>query len=620
MQKEDRNSVKEFRTPFIHMKNKVLSTMLLGAAVPIVSGEAAEFIPLGNLAGSAGQSAALDISADGSTILGRSDSAEGPQVFRWNLESGFSLIPAFDPGPTFPPNFFATSISGDGSSVAGYAFTGTTLEALKWSADNGFLQLGLLPSEGGFEMSLGVDIAANGDSIAAYGSAPTTSASAALLWTSSMGLVPLGFLPDEQPDGVNDSQSFSYAISADGSTVVGSSSFSDAGQGISGSQAFRWTQGEGMQPLGFVAGEIDSIATAVSADGSVVVGTSGLHAFRWTADGIQSIGEFLPKAVSADGKVVVGTSHFIDLAMIWTEETSAQPLQTYLQEKFNITLPGWQALYEVVGISADGSAITATGLNAAGLTEAFLATIDAPSVQSTGEISFSGPVSLFLVDPDGKRYGTNPENGEFVSEIPGLTLTEEALAKTAAWTDIVSGDHLVYFTGTGAGSYDVRFEFLHLDNESSGASFNGELLAGGVHIYSAHLSADTHEGAHYQLIYADTDGDKVVDASDAVVKSDTRSTVFVGDINTGVKNSVLSDGSTLNDIIACQLRKSGNRGSFVSAMNEVLKQWTASNLVTKEGATKIHDATTIVTVASSTFDTLSIKPIRKVNALNAKSK
>ena len=591
--------------------------MLLGAAVPMVTGEAAEFVPLGSLAGSAGSSVALDISADGSTVLGRSDSAEGQQLFRWNLETGFSIVPSFDPGPSFWPNFSARSISGDGSSVAGYAFTGTTLEALKWSADSGFLQLGILPSDGnGFEMSVAVDISGDGSSIVGYGSAPNTSASAALLWTASTGLASLGFLPQDQPDGFNVSQSFSYAISADGSTVVGSSS-STAHQDRA-SEAFRWTQGEGMVPLGILPGEIDSTATAVSVNGNVVVGTSGLNAFLWTAaGGMQAIGQFVPTGVSADGNVVVGTSPFGDLAVIWTPETAAQPLQTYLQEQLNVTLPGWQALYEVNGISADGSTIAGTGLNAAGLPEAFLATIGS-SVQSTGAISFAGPVSLFLVDPDGKRYGTNPENGGSLNEIPGLTLTEQNAGKIAAWTDILSGDHLVYFTGTSAGNYDVSFEFLHLNNEPSGASFTGELLKGGVHIYSAHVSADSHEGAHYQLIYADTDGDKVVDGSDAVVKSDTRSTIFVGNINTGVKNSVLSNGTTLNDVVTCQLQKSTSRGSFVSVMNEICKQWLAAGLITKSDATVIHDATTNVRIAS--FETLSIKPIRKVKALSLQLK
>lgn len=52
----------------------------------------------------------------------------------------------------------------------------------------------------------------------------------------------------------------------------------------------------------------------ISADGSVLVGTSGGHAFRWTGNTMQDLG-LLPtatvsqaRAVSADGLVVVGTS------------------------------------------------------------------------------------------------------------------------------------------------------------------------------------------------------------------------------------------------------------------------------------------------------------------------
>ena len=71
--------------------------MLLGAAVPMTSSEAAEFIPLGDLPGGTTFSMATDLSADGSTVLGQSDSAEGTQLFRWNLDTGFSILPSFEP-------------------------------------------------------------------------------------------------------------------------------------------------------------------------------------------------------------------------------------------------------------------------------------------------------------------------------------------------------------------------------------------------------------------------------------------------------------------------------------------------------------------------------------------
>ncbi len=59
------------------------------------------------------------------------------------------------------------------------------------------------------------------------------------------------------------------AISADGSTVVGS------GTSASGSEAFMWTKSGGMVGLGDLpGGEFKSGATDVSADGSVIVGVS----------------------------------------------------------------------------------------------------------------------------------------------------------------------------------------------------------------------------------------------------------------------------------------------------------------------------------------------------------
>ena len=77
-----------------------------------------------------------------------------------------------------------------------------------------------------------------------------------------------------------------WGVSADGSTVVGSS-LSDKGQ-----EAFRWTKQSGMQGLGGLSlsqKRFVSVASAVSADGSVVVGASmsgnGVQAYRWI-DGI----------------------------------------------------------------------------------------------------------------------------------------------------------------------------------------------------------------------------------------------------------------------------------------------------------------------------------------------
>jgi probable HAF family extracellular repeat protein len=395
-----------------------------------------------------------------------------------------------------------------------------------------------------------------------------------------MGLVPIGFLPEDQPEPFYASFSFSQAISSDGQVVVGSSSSTKHLD--RGDQAFRWTMGEGMVALGFLPGENQSSATAVSADGSVVVGMSGMTAFRWSEDfGMESLGFFSPTGVSEDGTLVVGTTQsYPSEAVVWTEATGVQPLQTYLQDELNISLPAWQGLTEAIGISDDGSVVAGTGINAAGFTEAFIATLNS-TVETSGGVTYGGAVNVLLVDPEGKRSGTSPETGESLAEIPGLTLKTEDGLKTAAWPEILSGEHLVYVQGSADGNYQLEFDFLHLDSEDSGASFAGELLKGGLHVYAAEISAGSAGDSQFQLIYSDTDGDSVVDSADAVPKSDMREMVFVGRIQTAIPNRVFSNGTTLNDIIKAKLAGTVTLGKKVSILTQLTNKWITCGYIPK---------------------------------------
>ncbi len=154
-------------------------------------------------------------------------------------------------------------------------------------------------------------------------------------------LVGIGF-------GPGDTFSRAYGVSADGTTVVGTSGFLDdsmaaywneteglfrthdrglftaasadgsviAGQGFG--EALRWTPAYSGRQLGVLAGEHASIATDISADGSVIVGNSGDRAFMWTGTEVGGAmvelrglgGEAVTRAyaVSADGRVAVGMS------------------------------------------------------------------------------------------------------------------------------------------------------------------------------------------------------------------------------------------------------------------------------------------------------------------------
>jgi probable HAF family extracellular repeat protein len=124
------------------------------------------------------------------------------------------------------------------------------------------------------------------------------------------------------------------AVSSDGSVVVGRSLAST----IDGNRAFRWTSDGGFQQLA----DTISSARAVSADGSVVAGSVSDEdttlAFRWTADGGLQTLDLLDGgvsaaayAVSADGSVIAGRSlgeGNLATAVRWSADGAAESLGT----------------------------------------------------------------------------------------------------------------------------------------------------------------------------------------------------------------------------------------------------------------------------------------------------
>ena len=108
------------------------------------------------------------------------------------------------------------------------------------------------------------------------------------------------------------------AISSDGTVVVGMTTTTAGNR-----QAIRWNAQQGMVGLGFIPGGTASTATAVSANGAVIVGIGDANngnprtpsaGFRWTADGgVQRIDALSGSqlcsvgGVSGDGAVIVGT-------------------------------------------------------------------------------------------------------------------------------------------------------------------------------------------------------------------------------------------------------------------------------------------------------------------------
>jgi uncharacterized membrane protein len=145
--------------------------------------------------------------------------------------------------------------------------------------------------------------------------------------------------------GGGSTTAYAAAVSGDGTVVAGFSS--------DGSVGYRWTGTGGVETFGFQP-------TDASSDGSVIVGVRGaFEGVRWTqADGAVGLGDFTPNdgfvysaalGVSADGSLVVGST--ADEPFVWTSSGGMSKSPSVPVDAYN----GFNT-----GVSGDGL-ITAGG-------------------------------------------------------------------------------------------------------------------------------------------------------------------------------------------------------------------------------------------------------------------
>ena len=308
-----------------------------------------------------GSGNATAVSADGSTVVG----VVSGQPFRWTSAGGKQVLGHLPGGG--PPNF-VRGISGDGSVIVGYGQnSNASFEAFRWTSWGGMQGLGFVS---GASASNAWAISGDGSVIAG------ASGQVASRWTASGGVQPLGAVGTGR--GVN----------ADGSVIVGVFT-NNAGN----AEAFRWTSGGGVQGLGDLpGGSFDSLAAGISADGSTIVGVSGQEAFRWTsAGGMQGLGD-VPSlsyssatAVSNDGSIIVGEAGGSPAggddrtAFIWDAAHGMRNLRDVLVNEYGFDLTDWTRLGSANGISADGTTIVGWGYTATGAQEAWRAVVPEPS-------------------------------------------------------------------------------------------------------------------------------------------------------------------------------------------------------------------------------------------------
>jgi probable HAF family extracellular repeat protein len=374
-------------------QNLVATALLLVAQA---AGAQATFQGLGIVTVPTGlSSVATAVSDDGSFAVGWNQHlfATTQEATRWDTLTGQAQLLGF----VIQPLSFATDVSGDGSVVIGYGSATHVLgqpqldRGFRWTQASGMQSLGDLP--GGAEFSVAEGISADGAII--VGQSASALGKEAFRWTEGSGLVGLGDLPGGA------FSSTALAISGDGSTIAG------VGTTASGSEVFLWTESAGIVGLGFAG-----TPTAVSDDGSVVVGTVGPNnygpndtseAFRWSAeDGLVGLGHFpggqasYGLGVSGDGTLVVGHSRGEALhAFIWDEANGLRRLDQVLSG-LGADLTGWGILSGAHDISTDGTWIVGYGQNPSGKVEAWIASIPVPEPEHATML-LSGALALVFL-------------------------------------------------------------------------------------------------------------------------------------------------------------------------------------------------------------------------------
>lgn len=361
------------------MKNAMTVVLLLLGSAGSLSVHGASFFGLGDLPDGATASYAHAVSGDGTTVVGQSASASGLEAIRWTVQGGivglgdlaggiyessaldvsydgsvivgFANIPSFIPttppqgGQTAfrwvngtmtdiePPSFTSTAfaVSADGSIVAGTRYQAT--------------------NEPFFAFRAGVNIGRTGRG-PVFESAKSLSADGLIAvgvgsFFSALNPEAVGWIPNADPKGYasglgalpQSSSSVAEAISADGTTIVGHSS------GPYGTEATIFTPGlpHGIGDL--PGGSLSSRAYGVSGDGRIIVGEA-----------------------SADSGAE---------AFVWSEAGGMRSLKDLLMTS-GVDVAGW-SLYRAEDISDDGRVIVGVGVNPMGQPEGWVVMIPEPS-------------------------------------------------------------------------------------------------------------------------------------------------------------------------------------------------------------------------------------------------
>lgn len=280
---------------------------------------------LGTLGGN--NSHALDVSGDGTTIVGEAEMLNGYyRAFRVSAAGG-EMQNLGTLNPLLNAHSFGLGVSDDGRRVVGYSTQGGRAHGFVWieGADGGvdgneqMFQLNEL--DGGYGRSEARAISGDGRYVVGYSDADATTSLAVRWYVDALDsgraleIERLGSLIGDT------GWSVANAISRDGRTVVGTSGNHDGNF-----RAFIWREGADngspdnrqMLEIGTLGGN-SSYGLAISGNGNWVVGESSTGdgadaplAFRWSEEtGIESVDDWMERnGVETDGVLLV-TAAFI---------------------------------------------------------------------------------------------------------------------------------------------------------------------------------------------------------------------------------------------------------------------------------------------------------------------
>lgn len=370
----------------------VLASAFFGG---IASGQTAVVENLGNLDATTPFAEAFGVSGDGQVITGRSRSnvpaAARQHIYRWTSATGMVNLGSID---TTTANSWASGfgLSSDGSVMAGHCETGATFIDRGFRRDTSSGVLVAQPPLAGLTESLALDVSGDGvfvvgASVSGFGvsnSAGSTQSIAvnnlgatarATRWQSGTP-ANLGTISNVV------GKSVATAISANGAVIVG--------QSFNGSQNHACVfpgPGNPVVDLGTIQNLTgSSCANDVSPDGTIVVGQSisistKLHAMQWTsgggmidlgtADNFNGVSS--AHGVSADGTTIVGESdnNFRPggRAAIWFNGQPRQLMEYLVSIGANVN--GWTSFDRINDCSDDGSVLVGDGIATNGSQSAF---------------------------------------------------------------------------------------------------------------------------------------------------------------------------------------------------------------------------------------------------------